>query len=475
VNVSINVKDASGMAALPGQGFSGVRPSRAQKQPEFRRPRKTPIRWQLRGLLRPGTGALRQRCVHRPLRRLIALSPAAIPVALAVFCAQQKIAAADGHWVGTWGCGPQLTEPGNLPPVPLANSTLRQFVHVTLGGQHLRVRFSNVFGTDTVAMNSVHVALASGAGSAGNGNIDPATDKALTFHGAPSVNIPPGEVIFSDPFDYNLPPLTNLAVTIYFGNFSATTVSGHPGSRTTSFIVGSNAVSSASLPGAATTAHWYIITGVDVLAESSAKAVVTLGDSITDGRGSTTDGNNRWPDNLALRLNTNAPAAEVAVINMGIGGNGIFAGLGPAAVLRFDRDVLNQSGARWVIVFEGVNDIGGASPSGSPALATNLIAAYQQFINKAHAHNLRAYGATITPFGGSSYYTTAHEAARQTVNTWIRTNNLYDAVIDFDAIVRDPVTQTNLFSTYDSGDHLHLNPTGYQAMANAIDLTLFAP
>jgi lysophospholipase L1-like esterase len=368
-----------------------------------------------------------------------------------------------------------LTEPNNLPPALLASSTLRQFVHVTLGGKHVRVRFSNAYGTNSVAINSAHIALAAGAGSAGNGQINIATDKSLSFHGAPSVNIPPGEVILSDPCDYALPALTNLAVSIYFGDISASTINGHPGSRTTSFILATNVVTAANMAGAATTAHWYIITGVDVLAGNSSKGVVTLGDSITDGRGSTTDGNNRWPDNLARRLATNAPTAGVAVVNMGIGGNAIFGGLGPAAVSRFDRDVLNQSGVRWLIVFEGVNDIGGATSSGSPALATNLISAYTQFANKAHARNLRAYGATITPFGGNSYYTTAREAARQTVNAWFRTNTVYDALIDFDALVRDPVTITNMLSTYDTGDHLHLNPTGYQAMANAIDLTLFAP
>jgi lysophospholipase L1-like esterase len=319
------------------------------------------------------------------------------------------------------------------------------------------------------------VALSVGAGSAGSGSINTSTDKSLTFHGAPAANIPPGEVILSDPFDYDLPALTNLAVSVYFGNISATTISGHPGSRTTSFILASNAVSAASMTGAATTAHWYIITGVEVLADNSSKGVVTLGDSITDGRGSTTDWNNRWPDNLAQRLAANAPTAEVAVVNMGIGGNGIFGGLGPAAVNRFDRDVLNQSGVRWLIIFEGVNDIGGASDSGSPALATNLIAAYTQFANKAHARNMRAYGATITPFGGNSYYTPAHEAARQTVNAWFRNNSAFDALIDFDAAVRDKVTLTNLYSPYDSGDHLHLNPAGYQAMANAISLTIFTP
>src|SRR5207247_368561 len=174
-----------------------------------------------------------------------------------------------------------------------------------------------------------------------------------------------------------------------------------PGSRTTSFIVPSNAVTSATLPAASKTAHWYIITGVEVLADASNKAIVTLGDSITDGRGSTTDANNRWPDNLAQRLATNAPTAGVAVVNMGIGGNAIFGGLGPAAVNRFERDVLSQSGVRWLIVFEGVNDIGGVSDGGALALTTNLITAYTQFANKAHARNIRAYGVTITPFGGN--------------------------------------------------------------------------
>lgn len=391
-------------------------------------------------------------------------------LALILCCARAELMAGQGHWVGTWGCGPQLTEPGNLPPVALANSTLRQFVHVTIGGNHLRVRFSNAYGTNSVTMNSVHIALAAGAGSSGTGSINTATDKPLAFHGAPSATIPTGEVVLSDPIDYGLPALTNLAITIYFGSISATTINGHPGSRTTSFIQSGNAVTAASMPTASTTAHWYIITGVDVLADGPSRALVTLGDSITDGRGSTTDANNRWPDNLAQRLNANAPTTNVGVINMGIGGNGVFAGLGPSAVARFDRDVINQSGPRWLIVFEGVNDIGGDV---NGTIATNLIAAYTQFIAKAHAHNLLAYGATITPFGGNGYFTPSHEASRQTVNAWIRTNNLYDGVIDFDTVVRDPVTLTNLLSAYNSGDGLHLNPTGYQAMANAIDLSLF--
>ena len=390
--------------------------------------------------------------------------------------------AADGHWVTTWGCGPQLTEPGNLPPAPystnsMSNSTLRQFVRTTIGGKHLRVHFSNAYGTNTVNLNAARIALSAGSGSAGNGEINPVTDTALTFRGAPAVVIPRGEAVLSDPVDFDLPPITNVAISVFFGNISARTINGHPGSRTTSFIVPSNVVSAASLPLASKTKHWYVITGVEVLADDSSKAIVVLGDSLTDGRGSTDDGNNRWPDNLAARLATNAPTAGVAVVNMGIGGNAIFGGLGPAAVNRFDRDVLGQSGARYLIVFEGVNDIG--SGASSMTTATNLVNAYTQFANKARARGIRAYGATITPFGGSGYYNTLHEQERQFVNAWFRTNTVFDGVIDFDAAVRDPADPTRFKAEYYPGinanDWLHLNVAGYKAMADAIDLSLFTP
>jgi hypothetical protein len=299
-------------------------------------------------------------------------------------CLQQKTVAANGHWVGTWACGPQLSEntsgQNNLPPAPLAYSTLRQFVHTTVGGQHLRVRFSNAYGqysTNCVVIQSAHIALPAGTGSAVNGVIDPTTDTPLTFHGATSISIPPGMVVWSDPCDFNLPALTNLAITIYYGFVEpnivnvGNAITGHPGSRTTSYIQTNNVVSASSMPSAATTQHWYTITGVDVLADPASLALVTLGDSITDGRGSTNDLNTRWPDYLAARLNTNPPTASVAVLNQGIGGGAVLSGgLGPTALNRFDRDVLNQSGVRWLIIFEGVNDIGGGSSSLSTA--TNL-------------------------------------------------------------------------------------------------------
>ncbi|MGH8024327.1 MAG: SGNH/GDSL hydrolase family protein [Limisphaerales bacterium] len=391
-------------------------------------------------------------------------------LALAMGFIPLKSPAQEGHWVTTWGCGPQLVEPRNLPPVPLAVKTLRQFVHVSIGGDRLRVRFSNAYGKEPVRILSARVALATGVGSGGEGNINTRTDLALSFHGRPSAEIPAGQAILSNPFAFDLPALTNLAISIYFGNVSATSLNGHPGSRTTSFIEPGDVARSASMPAAQKTEHWYIITGVDVWAHPSAAALITLGDSITDGRGSTTDGNNRWPDDLAQRLQTNAPTAGVAVVNMGIGGNGIFGGLGPSALARFDRDALGQSGVRWIILFEGVNDIGGDRTG---HIGAKLIAAYKKLADKAHEKNLAIYGATITPFGGNGYYTASHEAARERVNAWFRTNAVFDGVIDFDAIARDPETRTNLYGPFDSGDHLHLNPDGYQAMANGINLKWF--
>ncbi len=266
--------------------------------------------------------------------------------------------------------------------------------------------------------------------------------------------------MYSDPLAFDLPALTNVAISTYFGNISATTINGHPGSRSTSFIQTGDVNSIASMPTASKTTHWYIITGLEVLADNSNKTISILGDSLTDGRGSTDNGNNRWTDILAERLVTNAPTAGVGVANLGVGGNGIFGGLGVAALNRFDRDVLGQNGVRYFICFEGVNDIGGGSSS--MTTATNLVNAYIQFADKAHARGLLAYGATITPFGGNGYYSVLHEQERQFVNTWFRTNTVYDGVIDFDAAVRDPADPTKFKAEYFPGvnanDWLHLNP-----------------
>ena len=390
---------------------------------------------------------------------------------------QTNLRAADPHWVATWGCGVQLIEPNNLPPAPLANSTFRQFIHTTIGGKSVRFQFANYFGAGPVTIHSAHIALAAGQGSGGPGEINPATDTALTFKGAAEVVIPQGEAVYSDPVDFALPALADVAVSLFIGDISATTITGHPSSRTTSFLMTGNAVSAPSLPDAKKVVHWCLITGLEVQADTASRTVVVFGDSITDGRGSTTDGNNRWPDILARRLSTNAPTADVAVVNTGVGGNAIFGGLGPAGIKRFDRDVLQRPGARYFVLFEGVNDIGGRNSS--MTTATNLVNAFTEMAGKAKARGLRAYGATITPFAGNGYYSGLHEQERQYVNAWIRTNTVFDGVIDFDAAVRDPATPDKFLPAYHPGlyanDWLHLNPAGYQAMGDAIDLKLFNP
>ena len=336
---------------------------------------------------------------------------------------------------------------------------------MTLGGSQLRVQFSNTYGSSPVTINAAHLAVSMGAGA-----IDPATYKALTFKGAPSITIPAGQAVYSDTLNFDVTPLSNLAVSIYFGQTSDN-VTGHPGSRTTSYIQSGNTVTATDMASAVKTDHWYILSGIDLWLDDSYACVVTLGDSITDGRGSATNGNNRWPDNLARRLQEDPNTTKIGVLNQGIGGNAVVSGgLGPTALQRFEHDVCQQSGVRWVIILEGVNDIGG---SRSQKVAADLIAAYEQFIDKAHAHDILVYSVPILPFGGSMYDSEDHEAARQIVNKWIRTSGKFDAVIDLDAAVRDPANPTNLLPAYDTGDHLHLNVAGYQKMAEAIDLDLF--
>jgi lysophospholipase L1-like esterase len=370
-------------------------------------------------------------------------------------------------WVGTWSAAPQLTETSNLPPAPgLSHNTLRQIVSVSIGGSRLRLRFSYAYGNAPLAMNAVHIAASTAAHS-----VDATTDHALTFAGSASVTIPAGQVLTSDALDFQLAAQSRLAVSIAFGD-TPSDVTGHPGSRTTSYIASGNAVARASFSSPVTTEHWYVITGIDVEAPNTSGAVVTLGDSITDGRGSTTDGNDRWPDRLSRRLRANAPTAGVAVLNQGIGGNAVVSGgLGPTAVSRFERDVLDQAGVRWVIVLHGVNDIGGAT---GPSVAQSLVDAYRGFVTAARARNVRIYGVPIMPFGGSQYDSVIHEEARRAVNAWIRTPGNFDAVIDLEAAVRDPANPARLLAAYDSGDGLHLSVAGYERIAEAIDLALFA-
>ncbi len=379
--------------------------------------------------------------------------------------------AGDGwHWVGTWYTAPQLVEPGNDPPPPgLANNTLRQVVRLSIGGDSLRFRFSNELSTSAVVFRSVHIALSSGAGS-----IDTTSDRILMFEGKPDLTIAAGPAITSDPLWFPVQPRTDIAITIAYGT-SPAGITGHPGSRTTSYLFTGNAVSQGDAAGAVTTDHWYNIQGIDVLAPESAACIAILGNSITDGRGSTINGQNRWPDVLSAVLLQDPSTQQVGVLNAGIGGNCVLAGgLGPTGVNRYDRDILGQHGVRWVVVFEGVNDIGTVnSLRAATATAANLIAAYQQFITKAHAHGLKIYGATIMPFKGNGYYTQYSEQCRTRVNQWIRTAGNFDACIDFDLEMRDPADTTRMRLPAFQNDGLHPDAVGYELMGASVNRALF--
>jgi lysophospholipase L1-like esterase len=395
----------------------------------------------------------------------MALAGCGAPVETSEAATEQS--ATTGQWVDSWATANQLVEPSNLPPAPgLNGNTLRQIVRTSVGGTWIRLQLSNRFGNSAVVMDSVHLAR-----STSGSTIDTTTDRAVLFGGSASVTIPAGQEVFSDPFFYNLPALSKMAITIHFAS-QVGNVTGHPGSRTTSYLKSGNFVTAATLTSAVTTDRWYFIMNLNVFSPLKGGSVITLGDSITDGRGSTTNGNNRWPDVLASRLQANGTTVNNGVGNEGIGGNGVFNGLGPSALSRFNHDVVQQRTPRWVIVLIGVNDIGGSS---SQQIATDLINAYQQMINQARAAGIKAYGVPILPFGGSSYDTSGHQTSRNTVNNWIRTSGAWDAVIDLDAVVREPTNPARLRAAYDSGDHLHLNPAGYAAMANAINLSLFNP
>ncbi len=391
----------------------------------------------------------------------------------------QSTTAAQGSWVGSWASSQQIPEPQNaLAPEDLRDATLRQIVHLSAGGPSLRVHLSNAFGTKPLHFTSVHIAKPVSAGGA---KIDPASDKALTFFGESDVTVPAGAEFVSDPVDFPVAAGSNLAVTMHF-DVPPAQQTGHPGSRATSYVAHGDLVSAADLPEAKKVDHWYQLAGVDVMTPSNAVAVVALGDSITDGHGATTNGNDRWTDVLAQRLQGSAATQAVGVLNQGIGGNHLLTdGLGPNVLARFDRDVLAQTGVRYVIVLEGVNDLGGLTRNGEVsaaehgALVRRIEEAYQQIVLRAHAHGIKVIGATILPYAGSDYYHPgpSNEADREAVNQWIRTSGHFDEIVDFDKVARDPAHPDRLLPEYDSGDHLHPSPAGYSAMGAAVPLSLF--
>lgn len=406
--------------------------------------------------------------------------------AIVAFVLLASCAWAKGHqpkaavWVASWAASQQTPEPQNaIAADDLRDATVRQIFRLSVGGPALRVHLSNAFGTEALHFTSVHIARPLSPSSP---EIDPASDRPLTFAGSTDVTVPPGAEFISDPLEFAAAPLSDVAVTFHL-NSPPARETGHPGSRATSYYQDGDNVSIVSLPQAKHLDHWYQVAGIDVQAAPGAAAVVVLGDSITDGRGSTTNGNNRWTNVLAQRLQDSPRTRKIGVSNQGIGGNHLLTdGLGPNVLARFDRDVLAQAGVRWVILFEGVNDLGGLArdievpPADHAARVQGVIAAYQQIITRGHAHGLRVYGATITPYVGSEYYHPGplSEADRQAVNQWIRAAGHFDAVIDFDAVMRDPRHPDDLLPAYDCGDHLHPSVEGYKAMGGAIPLDLFA-
>jgi lysophospholipase L1-like esterase len=388
--------------------------------------------------------------------------------------------AAQAVWIGSWATSQQLVEPANaLDPADLRDLTLRQIVRLSLGGSEIRLRLSNRFGVTPLHVTAVHVSIPV---SSSSDKIVPASDKALTFSAAADVTIPAHADYLSDPISFPANAHSDIAITVHLDT-APVEQTGHPGSRATSYIAHGDSVSAPEFHVAKTVDHWYFIAGIDVAASPGASSVVVLGDSITDGHGATTNGNDRWTDVLAQRLQSDPSTRNLAVLNHGIGGNHLLTdGLGPSALSRFDHDVIAQPGVRCLIVLEGINDIGLLARAGEAprpeheAQVRRITAAYEQMIARAHTHDIKVIGATIMPFVGSNYYRPApvNEADRQAVNEWIRITGHFDAVIDFDKITRDPEHPDRLLPAFDSGDHLHPSPAGYAAMARAIPLSLFA-
>jgi lysophospholipase L1-like esterase len=391
------------------------------------------------------------------------------------------LATAQSHWVVTWGASPAPLLPNERDmasaKLEFSNQTVREIVHASLGGTTVRVRLSNAYGRGSAEIGGAHIALrASGAA------IVPASDRTLTFGGRPSTIIPADAEVLSDPVQLDVPAAADLAISIYLPK----RINGagiHYSAQQTSYIAPSDATGRASLADPVTFTSWAFLAEVDVQAPQNVYAIAAFGDSITDGAASGLDVNARWLDILAGRLL--AEHRQVGVINAGIGGNRILHDpatnirFGENALARFDRDVLSVPGVRYVIMLEGINDIGHAgssAPEDEAVSADDLIGAFKQIIARAHDHGIRVIGATLTPFEGAArgYFTSAKEATRKALNQWIRSSGDLDGVIDFEQAVRDPANPDRMAAAFDSGDHLHPKAAGYKAMGESIKLTLFA-
>jgi lysophospholipase L1-like esterase len=395
--------------------------------------------------------------------------------ACAVVSASSSNAGGDEHWVATWSASPMAADsvPGQ-DNSGFSNQTVRQVIHVSLGGRRLRVRLSNAYGTSPLNIGAAHVALKRSGAS-----IVAGSDRAIAFNGSRSVTVPAGATMLSDPIDFEAPASADLVVSIHFPGSTGPITWHQLGMQTTYVSIPGDFTAATEMPLATTTTSRFVLSNVEVAAAYRAAGVVALGDSITDGYCSTLDANHRWPDYLSRRLNANNPNNTIAILNQGISGNRLLHDkYGQNSLARYDRDVLTQTGVTHVIVLEGINDIGAPGSLGLPAEevgADEIISGLRQLIERAHERKLVILGGTLTPFEGTifpGYYTAAGETKRKAVNTWIRTKADFDAVIDFDQVVRDPGHPTRLLPAYDCGDHLHLNDAGYEAMADSINLNL---
>ncbi|KAF2001490.1 SGNH hydrolase [Amniculicola lignicola CBS 123094] len=410
----------------------------------------------------------------------------------------------NGHWIDTWASMPQLTEPANLPPAPFAtptlsnspfqnqtgavfvNSTIRQTIHVSVGASQIRLKISNAFGLTNLPITAVTIALPVND-TAGIHQIEPKTVQKLTFSGKDSISIPNGALAVSDPLNFNIKPQSILTISIYLASGQTTNaITSHPGSRTTSFWQFGDAVSAPALdiatPASQSAAHWYFISALEAWVPPSHGSLVIIGDSITDGRGSETNKNNRWPDLLLARLQKSPLTKNIGIANLAAGGNRVLIdGLGPNALGRVDRDVLSHPGVRYAMVFEGVNDIGTAdtTPAAQAAVYDALVSAYTQIVTRIHAFGITVFGATITPFSAPANFTAQpysnaeREKTRVRVNEWIRGSGVFDAVVDFDNMLADPKMPSQLNPLFDSGDYLHPAVKGYQRLADLFPVGVF--
>jgi lysophospholipase L1-like esterase len=419
-----------------------------------------------------------------------------------LFTSTNALSLHSNHWVDTWVSVPHLTEPANLPNPPFnqtgsvfVNSTIRQTLHMSVGGPQIRIRISNVFGATQLNITAMTVALPFN-NTAGQSVIETSTLQTVTFSGDNSIVIPDGSLAVSDPIPFPIKAQSNIAVSIYLaGGQLGNAITSHPGSRTNSYYQFGDAVTAQNLtdPSVQTVAHWYFLSAVEVWSPPSIRGFTIVGDSITDGRGSTPNANNRWPDLLLARMQNKPSTRNIAVLNQAAGGNRILADSmgpdrydrdllshGPNAIGRIDRDVLSHSGIKYAMIFEGVNDIGD-SPSTTDAqdsVYNQLVQAYEQIITRIHTFGIPVFAATITPFGAPdsnmhAYSTPEREVTRQRVNDWIRHSGKFDAVLDFDAVVRSKENATMLADAFNSGDYLHPSVAGYQALADSFDLKLF--